>query len=35
MEKDGMEKDIIQKVQLIKKLKKELEKEKNIIFMVN
>ena len=31
MEKDGMEKDIIKKVKLILKLKKEMEKEKNMI----
>ena len=35
MEKNGMEKDIIQKVKMISKLKKEMEKEKNIIIMVN
>ena len=35
MEKDGMEKDIIKKVKLVLKLKKEMEKEKNIIMMVN
>ena len=34
MEKDGMEKDIIQKVKMIWKLKKEKGKEKNIIMMV-
>ena len=32
MEKDGMEKDI--KIKLILKLKKEMEKEKNMIFLV-
>ena len=35
MERDGMEKDIMKKVKLILKLKKELEKEKYIIMMVN
>jgi len=35
MEKDGMEKDIIMKVELILKSKKEKEKEKNIFNMVN
>ena len=35
MEKDGMEKDIIKKVKLILKLKKEMGKEKNIFNMVN
>jgi len=35
MEKDGMEKDIIKKVKLILKLGKEMEKEKNIMIMVN
>ena len=35
MEEDGMEKDIIKKVKLILKLKKEMEKEKNIILMGN
>ena len=35
MEKDGMEKDIIEKVKMISKLKKEMEKEKNITMMVN
>jgi len=34
MEKDGMEKDITMKVILILKLKKEMEKEKNMIIMV-
>ena len=33
MEKDGMEKDITMKVKLILKLKKEMEKEKNITLM--
>ena len=35
MEKDGMGKDIIQKVFLILKLTKEMEKEKNIMMMEN
>ena len=35
MEKNGMEKDITEKVKMISKLKKEMEKEKNIINMVN
>ena len=35
MEKNGMEKDIIKKVKMISRLKKEKEKEKNIILMVN
>ena len=34
MEKDGMEKVIIKMAKLISKLKKEMEKEKNIIIMV-
>ena len=33
MKKDGMEKDITMKVKLILKLKKEMEKEKNITLM--
>ena len=33
--KNGMEKDIIKKVKLFLKLKKEMEKEKNIIMMVD
>ena len=35
MEKNGMEKDIIKKVKMNSKLKKEKEKEKNIILMVD
>ena len=35
MEKDGMEKDIIKKVILILKLKKEMEKEKNMMVWVH
>jgi len=35
MVKDGMEKIITKKVKLILKLKKEMEKEKSIIIMVN
>jgi len=35
MGKNGMEKDIIIKAKLILKLKKELEKEKNIMKMIN
>ena len=35
MEKNGMEKDIIRMILLILKEKKEMEKEKNIIIMVN
>ena len=30
MEKDGMEKDIIEKVKMIQKLKKEMERKKNM-----
>ena len=35
MEKYGMEKDTIKKVKLILKLKKEMEKEKNMIFLID
>jgi len=35
MVKDGMEKDIIKQVKLFLKLKKEMEKEKNIIMKVD
>jgi len=35
MEKDGMEKGIIKKVKLILLFKKEMEKGKNIIMMIN
>ena len=35
MEKDGMVRDIIKKVKLILKLKKEMEKLKNIMIMMN
>ena len=34
MEKDGMGKDLIKKAKLILKLKKEMEKEKNIMILV-
>jgi len=35
MEKDGMEKGIIMKVKYFLKLKKEMEKKKNIFLMVD
>ena len=35
MERDGMEEDIMKKVKLILRLKKEKEKEKYIIMMLN
>ena len=35
MEKNGMEKDIIKMAKLISKLKEEMEKEKNIVIIVN
>ena len=35
MERDGMEKDITKKVILTFKLKKEMEKKKNIFLIVN
>ena len=35
METNGMEMGIIKKVKLILKLKKDMEKEKNIMIMVN